>query len=119
MTRRTLIAVLALLTLLAGAGITRAEDSEEKKQELQRIKKEMEEKKLKLQRADKRERSILTDLEKIDRDIQAGSAELADQRRKLREAEAALAEIEQSNTVTTQELARLKLAYAARLRSTR
>jgi len=103
--------------LLAGSGGLRAEDSEEKKQELQRIKTEMQEKKLKLQRADKRERSILTDLEKIDREIQAGSAELADQRRRLREAEAALAEIEQSNTVTTQELARLRLAYAARLRA--
>jgi septal ring factor EnvC (AmiA/AmiB activator) len=118
MTRRTLIAVPVLLTLLlAGAGILHAEDSEEKKQELQRIKKEMQEKKLKLQRADKRERSILTDLEKIDREIQAGSVELADQRRKLREAEASLAEIEQSNTVTTQELARLRQAYAARLKA--
>ncbi len=118
MTRRTLIAVPVLLALLAAsAGAVRAGDSEEKKEELQRIKKEMEDKKLKLQRADKRERSILSELEKIDREINAGSAELADQRRKLRESEAALAEIEQSNTVTTQELARLKQAYAARLRA--
>ncbi len=118
MTRRILIAVPVLLALLvASAGAVRAEDSEEKKQELQRIKQEMQDKKLKLQRADKRERSILTELEKIDREIQAGSAELADQRRKLRESEAALAEIEQSNTVTTQELARLREAYAARLRA--
>jgi len=118
MTRRILITIPVLLALLAaGAGIVRAEDGEEKQQELQRIKKEMQEKKLKLQRADKRERSILTDLEKIDRDIQAGSAELADQRRKLREAETSLAEIEQSNTVTTQELARLRQFYAARLRA--
>jgi septal ring factor EnvC (AmiA/AmiB activator) len=118
MTRRTLIAVPVLLALLAaGAGAVRAGDSEEKKQELQRIKKEMQEKKEKLQRADKRERSILSELEKIDREIQAGSTELADHRRKLREAEAALAEIEQSNTVTAQELARLKQAYAARLRA--
>ncbi|NTW58227.1 MAG: peptidoglycan DD-metalloendopeptidase family protein [Nitrospirae bacterium] len=118
MTRRTLIAVPALLALfLAIAGAVCAEDSQEKHQELQRIKKEMQEKKQKLQRADKRERSILTELEKIDREIQAGSAQLADQRRKLREAEAALAEIEQSNTATTQELARLKQLYAARLRA--
>ena len=111
------IVVPVLLAVLAGAGVVRAEDREEKQQELQRIKKEMQEKKLKLQRADKRERSILTDLEKIDREIQTGSAELADQRRKLREAESALAEIEQSNTMTTQELARLQQSYAARLRA--
>jgi murein hydrolase activator len=118
MTRRILIALPVLLALLvADAGAVRAEDSEEKKQELQRIKQEMQDKKLKLQRADKRERSILTELEKIDREIQAGSTELADQRRKLRESEAALAEIEQSNTVTTQELALLKQFYASRLRA--
>jgi murein hydrolase activator len=118
MIRRSLIAVPVLLALLlAAAGTPRAEDSKEKEQELQRIKKEMQEKKLKLQRADKRERSILSELEKIDREIQAGSKELADQRRKLREAEAALAEIEQTNTVTTQELARLRQYYAARLRA--
>jgi len=113
-----LIAVPVLLALLvAAAGAVRAEDSEEKHQELQRIKKEMQEKKQKLQHADQRERSILSELEKIDREIQAGSAELADQRRKLRESEAALAEIEQSNRLTTQELARLKQLYAARLRA--
>ena len=118
MTRRSLIAVPVLLVLLlAAAGTLRAEDSENKKQELQRIKKEMQEKKQKLQRADKRERSILSELEKIDREIQAGSAQLADQRRKLREAEAALAEIEQSNTMTTQQLTRLRHAYAVRLRA--
>jgi murein hydrolase activator len=118
MTSRSLIAIPVLLALLlAAAGTPRAEDSKEKEQELQRIKKEMQEKKQKLQRADKRERSILSELEKIDREIQAGSKELADQRRKLREAEAALAEIEQTNTVTTQELARLRQFYAARLRA--
>lgn len=118
MTHRTLIAVPLLLALLAAAaGSVRAEDSEEKKQELQRIKREMEEKKLKLQRADRRERSILSELEKMDREIQAGSAELADHRRKLREAEAAIAEIEQSNTTASQELARLKRFYGARLRA--
>jgi septal ring factor EnvC (AmiA/AmiB activator) len=118
MTRRTLIAVPVLLALLAAsaAGV-RAEDSEEKKQELQRIKQEMREKKQKLKRADRRERSILSELEKMDREIQAGSAELADQRRKLREAEAAITEIEQSNTVASRELGRLKQFYAARLRA--
>ena len=86
MTLRTLIAVPILLVLsLAIAGAVHAESNEEKHQELQRIKKEMQEKKQKLQRADKRERSILSDLEKIDREIQAGSSQLADQRRRLRE----------------------------------
>ena len=118
MKRRTLIAVSVLLTLLAAAADhVRAGDSEEKKQELQRIKQEMQEKKQKLKRADRRERSILSELEKMDREIQAGSAELTDQRRKLREAEAAIAEIELSNTATTQELARLKQFYGARLRA--
>jgi len=118
MTRRTLIAIPVLLAfLIASAGAVRAGDSEKKEQELERIKNEMQEKKQRLQRADKRERSILSELEKIDREIQAGSAELADQRRKLRESEDALTEIEQSSTVTTQELARLKQFYAARLRA--
>jgi septal ring factor EnvC (AmiA/AmiB activator) len=118
MTPRLLIAFITLLALfVAGAGGVRAGDSEEKKQELQRIKKEMEDKKLKLQRADKRERSILSELERIDREINAGSVELADHRRKLREAEAALEEIEKTNTVTAQEMERLKQTYAARLRA--
>jgi septal ring factor EnvC (AmiA/AmiB activator) len=118
MKRRILIAVPLLLALLtAAAGDVRAEDSEEKRQALQRIKQEMQEKKQKLRRADRRERSILSELEKMDREIQAGSAELADQRRKLREAEAALTEIEQSNTMALQELARLKQFYGARLRA--
>jgi septal ring factor EnvC (AmiA/AmiB activator) len=118
MTRRALIAIPVLFALLtaAAAGV-RAGDSEEKKQELQRIKQEMQEKKLKLKRADRRERSILSELEKMDREIQAGSAELADQRRKLREAEAAIAEIEQRNTTASRELAQLKRFYGVRLRA--
>ncbi len=111
-----LIAVLVLLALLTATAVP-AEDSEEKKQELQRIKQEMQEKKLKLRRADRRERSILSELEKMDREIQAGSAELADQRRKLREAEAAITEIVLSNTAASRELARLKQFYGARLRA--
>lgn len=117
MIRRILIAVPVLLALLAGAGVVRAGDSEEKKQELRRIKQEMEEKKQKLQRAGKRERSILAELERIDRDINAGSAELAGHQRKLRDAEEALAEVEKTNTVTALELERLKQAYASRLRA--
>ena len=118
MTRRTLIAITILLALLlAAAGSLRAGDTEEKKQELQRIKRELQDKKLKLQRAYRRERSILTELERIDREIQAGSAELADQRRRLREAETAIADIEQSNAATSQQLAKLKEHYRLRIRA--
>ena len=118
MSRRTLIVIPVLLALLlAAAGSLRAGDTEEKKQELQRIKRELQDKKLKLQRADRRERSILTELERIDREIQAGGSSLADQRRRLREAETSIAEIEQSNAVATQELARLKERYRLRLRA--
>ena len=118
MTRRTLIVVPVLLALfLAASGGVRAEDREEKKQELQRIRREMEEKKQQLRHADRKERSILASLEKTDREIQAGAAELADQQRRLREAETGLAEIEQRNAGLAQELERLKTAYGARLRA--
>ncbi len=119
MTRRFLTVLSILLTLLAGPLVpaARAGEKELKKQKLERLKQEMEEQKQKLKSAGKKERSVLSQLGKLDRDIQAGSAELADQQRKLREAEAALAEIERKNMVTVQELDRLKAAYAARLRA--
>ena len=117
MTRRKLIVVpLLLALLLTAAGTVRAEDRD-KKQELQRIRREMEEKKQQLKQADRKERSILAGLEKIDREIQAGAAELADQQRKLREAETGLTDIEQRNAGLAQELERLKAAYGARLRA--
>ena len=119
MTRRTLIAIPFLLALFLASAVTplRAGDTEEKKQELQRIKRELQDKKLKLQRADRRERSILTELERIDREIQAGSSELADHRRRLREAETSIADIEQTNAVTSQQLAKLKEHYRLRIRA--
>ncbi len=119
MIRRFFIVVSVLLALFAGLSVplSRAGEKETKKQKLDRIKEQMEEQKQKLKSAGKKERSVLTQLEKIDRDIQAGSTELAGEQRKLREAEAALAEVERTNTATAQELGRLKLAYAARIRA--
>jgi septal ring factor EnvC (AmiA/AmiB activator) len=111
------IPTLFLLTLMITITHLRAEDGAVKKQELERIKREMSQKKQQLRHADRKERSILVTLEKIDREIQAGAAELADQQRKLREAEAALTEIEQRNTGVVQQLEHLKLAYAARMRA--
>jgi murein hydrolase activator len=118
MTGRTLIIVSALIAvLLPAAGGLRAADRDDRKQELQRIKREMEEKKQQLRQADRKERSILASLEKIDREIQSGAAELADQQRLLREAETGLADIEQRNAGLARELERLKTAYGARLRA--
>jgi septal ring factor EnvC (AmiA/AmiB activator) len=77
----------------------------------------MQQKKQLLRHADRKERSILVTLEKIDREIQTGAAELADRKRKLREAEDALTEIEQRNTGVAQQLEHLKLAYAGRIRA--
>jgi peptidoglycan hydrolase CwlO-like protein len=82
----------------------------------QRIKREMREKKKGLKRADRKERSILSELDKIDRDIQTGRADLADQQRRLREAETAFREIEQNNTALNHELVALKQHYSQRLR---
>jgi septal ring factor EnvC (AmiA/AmiB activator) len=112
-----IIASLLSALLLPAAGGAHAADRDDKKQELQRIKREMEEKKQQLRQADRKERSILAGLEKIDREIQAGAAELADQQRRLREAETGLAEIEQRNAGLARELERLKTAYSARLRA--
>jgi septal ring factor EnvC (AmiA/AmiB activator) len=107
---------LALLAWPAAPAV-RAESKEAKRQELERLQKEMESQKERLQHAGRKERSILTTLEKIDREIQEGSGELAGQQRRLRDAEASLTEIERANAATGQELDRLKAAYAARLRA--
>jgi septal ring factor EnvC (AmiA/AmiB activator) len=94
-----------------------AGSKEEKRQELERLQKEMESQKERLHRAGRKERSILTTLERIDREIQEGSAELSGQQRRLHDAEASLAEIEEANTATGQKLDHLKASYAARLRA--
>lgn len=106
--------MLALCTIGWGAY---GDDGAAGKMELQRIKREMSEKKRKLKKADRKERSILSELERIDRDIQTGSAELADERKKLVESESALRDVELKNTAVSHELAALKLQYGQRLRA--
>jgi septal ring factor EnvC (AmiA/AmiB activator) len=113
-----LVFVLALVAA-PGPGVrpAPAEDAAGKKKELQRIKREMLEKKKKIRRADKKERSILTDLDRTDRGIQAGKAELAEQLKRLREAEAELQDVEKNNAEIGRSFAVLKRAYAERLRA--
>jgi septal ring factor EnvC (AmiA/AmiB activator) len=114
-----IIALTALLACtLSMAAPSRGEDGQSgATREFERIKREMREKKKELKRAGRRERSILAELESLDRDIQAGSAELAIQQRRLQEAEAALREIEQSSAEIGRELAKQKSLYALRLRA--
>src|SRR5512143_649629 len=110
----------ALLAL--GAGIVASPGYSEggpadTKQEFERITREMKEKKREIKRAKSREHSVLAALETIDRDILAGSAELANQRRRLKEAEDAEREIETSSDRLGRELAGMKRVYAMRLRA--
>ncbi len=114
-----IVILLFALVLAAGPGARHAaaDDAAGRKKELQRIKREMREKKKKIRRADSQERSILAELDRIDRGIQAGKAELAEHRGRLGEAEAALRTVEGDNDRISRELAGLKLAYAARLRT--
>ncbi len=85
--------------------------------ELERIKQEMQEKKKKIKRAKKKEMSVLADLDRIDRDIQAGSAELADQQKRFRESEADLHGVQQSSDEISRELISLRTLYGKRLRA--
>jgi septal ring factor EnvC (AmiA/AmiB activator) len=114
------IGILVLLFLLfvgQGPHAYGADDTAGKKQELQRIKREMREKQQKIKRADRKERSILSELDKIDRDIHAGSSELAGQQKRLREAEASLRDIEKNNAEISRDLVVLKKMYAYRVRA--
>ncbi len=85
--------------------------------ELERIKKEMQEKKKEINRAKKKERSVLADLDRIDRDIQAGSAELADQQKRFHDSEADLRSVQQSSDELNRELSGLRTLYGQRLRA--
>src|SRR5512145_3203886 len=116
MLQRTSILILALLAVLAFSPAM-AEDNDAKQQELKRIKREMAEKKKKLKRAGRKERSTLSELEKIDREIHAGGAELAEQQRKLRQAESAAAELDLSRGNINQQIDRLRPLFAKRLRA--
>ena len=93
------------------------DDERAENKELQRINREMREKKKEIKRVDRKERSILSALDRIDRDIQAGATELSDQRRRLRESETGLLEVEQSNAEISRALTRLKHIYGQRLRA--
>jgi murein hydrolase activator len=111
------IVLLALAPGLAGLSAFTADGPSETARELERIKREMEEKKKELKRAGRKERSVLAELDKIDRDIQAGSAELVDQQKRLQEAEAGAREIEANSASLNRELAGVKRAYGLRLRA--
>lgn len=116
MTATRALLLLVLIALWPG-GPSAAADRSADKQKLQRIEREMREKKKELKRADRKERSILSELETIERGIQTGSAELTVQQQRLRDAEAALREVEQNNAKFNRELAALKQYYGQRLRA--
>ncbi len=109
--------LLVFLICISESTVQSADTSSDSERKFQRIKQEMQEKKKELRRAKRKEHSVLVDLDKIDRDIQAGSAELANQRRQLRDAEATLQGIEASNSEITRELTGLKRLYGQRLRA--
>jgi septal ring factor EnvC (AmiA/AmiB activator) len=115
---RVFLFVLVFLLALQVIGLSAfCADKAVEKKELERIKREMLEKKKELKRADRKERSILSELDMIDRDIQTGRAELTNQQKRLREAEAALRKADQNNTALNHELAGLKQRYGLRLRA--
>jgi septal ring factor EnvC (AmiA/AmiB activator) len=77
----------------------------------------MEEKKQKIRKAGKRERSVLGEIEKIEKAIQTQDAELSREQRRLRESEAALADVEKNTAMVEQDLSRLKASYRDRVRA--
>ena len=112
--------VLVLVFLAAGAlgrPAAAGDDTDGRKKELQRIKREMLQKKKELKREDQKERSILTALDRIDREVQAGKTELTEQQKRLQDAESTLRDVEKNNAEITQSLAGLKRAYAQRVRA--
>lgn len=115
--RMVLLAVALMLFVGTGGVPAHGDDKEGETQKLERIKREMLEKKKELKRAKRKERSILSELDRIDRDIHAGSVELANQQKWLRDSEISLREIEQSNAEINQKLDGLKKIYAQRLRA--
>ena len=118
--RNPVIAIFAfalVLSAVTGAVYAAADEAAGNKKELQRIKREMRDKKKEIKRVDKKARSILTELDRIDRDIQAAKAGLAEQQIQLREAEAALQDIEKNNARISSDLVGLKRSYAGRVRA--
>lgn len=94
-----------------------AEEKEKSTKDLERINNEMRQKKEQLKRAKRKERSVLSELDNIDKKIQAGSVELHDQQKRLREAEGGLREIERSSAQITAKLDRMRPVYGQRLRA--
>lgn len=119
--KRSRACVAACLLLLclgtAASGVSSADRAADRKKELQRIKREMEEKKQKIRKAGKRERSVLGEIEKIEKAIQTQDAELSREQRRLRESEAALADVEKNTAMVEQDLSRLKASYRDRVRA--
>jgi septal ring factor EnvC (AmiA/AmiB activator) len=112
------LAMVSAALLTAGPVLTaRAENKEDKREELDRIRRQMREKQVQISNTKRREQSILTSLEKIDRQIQEGNKELAEQEGKTREVEAALSEIEQRSKAIAGELPRLQAGYRNRIRA--
>lgn len=116
MKRHTYIIGLIVLVLLSSFPVPAADTSSDTR-ELKRIEQEMRDKKLKLRQTDRKERSIYSELERIERESQAQGRELAEQQRRLRDAETALAEIVQTRGSVQQDAARLKPLFTARLRA--
>jgi murein hydrolase activator len=113
---RVITLCIALLFLLGGGPAANG-GIPSGKQKLERIKREMREKKRAIKRAVRKERSIISEMDAIQRQIQAGSAELTDRRKRLLETETALREIERQSAGIDRNLSRLKRAYALRLRA--
>jgi len=113
-----ILVLLLILPYCCGAGPAYGADAAVgKKQELQRIKREMQDKKRRIKLANKRERSVLAGIEKTDREIQAGGAELAEQQRRLRDAESSLRDIEKSSGEINADLTGLRRTYSIRIRA--
>ncbi len=113
-----MVACLLILCLSpAVSTVSGADGIADRKKELQRIKREMEEKKRKIRKAGRREQSVLGEIEKIDKVIQAKDTELSREQQRLREAEAALANVEKDAAAMQQGLSRLKRTYRDRIRA--
>ena len=117
MKRVPVLIAAVLIVLIMNSQYVLGEDDAPDKKELERINLEMSEKKKEIKRADRKQRSILAELEKIDREIQAGSAELVEQRDQLRKAEDTLKELEEYQSDISRELDGLKGIYGHRLRA--
>lgn len=114
---RVFIPAVTLIFCIGVASSPGWADDGGKKKDLRRIKQEMQEKKRKIRKADRKERSVLADLERIDKAVQSADSELADQHKRLREAEGAFKNIERDAAETRQNLDGIKKIYRERVRA--